>query len=481
MSEFRPTAEQEQIIEAVATGENVVVTAVAGSGKTSTLRLIGDALAPKQGLYLAFGKDIQLEAEKTFPANVECRTAHSIAYAYGQKHFPALMRKMNNNPKPWDASKTLGIYGGQQFGERFMSDRALASQVNATVTKFCHTADTEISAKHVPYEFNGSDQTDFATFIVPFARKAWADITSNNGRLKFSFDHYLKLWSIDQPQLRADFILFDEAQDADPAIAHVIEAQQSQVIMVGDASQAIYGWRGAVDALSKFRATHRLTLTQSFRFGQPIADFANLLLDMIEAEVRVVGNPAKDSAVATTADPDAILCRTNAGVIEYAMMMQAQGKQVAIAGGTKDIESFVRAAMKLMAIEAGARGFVTHPELAGFESWSDVVAHAKEDDGSDIRVRVNLINQYGPQAILDVCANSTRMEDADVVISTAHKAKGLEWDRVKIGPDFKAPTEEGETPSKAELMLMYVAVTRAKVTLDSTTLSWVAAEMEVAA
>ena len=116
MSEFRPTAEQEQIIEAVATGENVVVTAVAGSGKTSTLRLIGESLAPQQGLYLAFGKDIQLEAEKTFPSNVECRTAHSIAYAYGQKNFPALMRKMNANPKPWEAAKTLGIFQPQQFG-----------------------------------------------------------------------------------------------------------------------------------------------------------------------------------------------------------------------------------------------------------------------------------------------------------------------------------------------------------------------------
>ena len=59
-----------------------------------------------------------------------------------------------------------------------------------------------------------------------------------------------------------------------------------------------------------------------------------------------------------------------------------------------------------------------------------------------------------------------------MVISTAHKSKGREWDRVRIAADFKAP-EEGKTPSRAELMLLYVAVTRAKVALDRTALTWV--------
>jgi superfamily I DNA/RNA helicase len=81
----------------------------------------------------------------------------------------------------------------------------------------------------------------------------WADLTSPTGIMETSGDHYLKVWSLDCPQLAWDVILFDEAQDADPAIAHVVENQSRQVIMVGDASQAIYGWRGAVDALSKFR------------------------------------------------------------------------------------------------------------------------------------------------------------------------------------------------------------------------------------
>jgi superfamily I DNA/RNA helicase len=473
---FAPTAEQEAIIAASTTGENVVVTAVAGSGKTSTLRLIAAANPTKRFLYLAFGKDIQLEAERTMPSNVESRTAHSIAYAYCAQNHPALMRKMKNDPKPWDTPKIVGLPYQQAFedqGEtRVMSDKNLMAHVNATVTRFCHSKDEAITERHVPREFGDNvEQGIFARFIARFAAAAWGDLMSETGSLRFGHDHYLKVWSLDCPVLNADVVLFDEAQDADPAISHVVENQPTQVIMVGDASQAIYGWRGAVDALSKFQAPHRLTLTQSFRFGAAIAAFANGFLNALNAEVRVVGNEAKDSTVTPLGEADAILCRTNAGVIEYAIMMLDAGKRVAIAGGTKELTSFVRAAQKLMDIERTGKGFCAHAELGAFKTWTDAVEHAGTEDGSDIRIKVKLVQEYGAARLLDILASlvdvkTAKPGDYDVVISTAHKAKGLEWDSVKIGADFKLPTEAGELPSDADLMLMYVAVTRAKLSLD---------------
>ncbi|MEQ7008322.1 DEAD/DEAH box helicase family protein, partial [Actinopolymorpha sp. B17G11] len=69
--------------------------------------------------------------------------------------------------------------------------------------------------------------------------------------------------------------------------------------------------------------------------------------------------------------------------------------------------------------------------------------------------------------------------EVDVVVSTAHKAKGLEWDRVRIGDDFQAPTRDNETgqvtstPSPEELRLAYVAVTRARKELDPGSLDYV--------
>jgi superfamily I DNA/RNA helicase len=89
----------------------------------------------------------------------------------------------------------------------------------------------------------------------------------------------------------------------------------------------------------------------------------------------------------------------------------------------------------------------THPDLAAFKSWGEVQEYVQEDEGADLRVMVNLIDTYGVPAILDVCDATVREADADVIVSTAHKAKGREWNRVKIANDFKVP-EEGAEPSR---------------------------------
>jgi superfamily I DNA/RNA helicase len=75
-----------------------------------------------------------------------------------------------------------------------------------------------------------------------------------------------------EPDAPGDFILYDEAQDADPCVAGIVLAQRGkQLIAVGDESQAIYGWRGATDAMKNWPAAHRVALTQSFRFGPAVA------------------------------------------------------------------------------------------------------------------------------------------------------------------------------------------------------------------
>ncbi|EFP3712928.1 ATP-binding domain-containing protein, partial [Campylobacter jejuni] len=64
-----------------------------------------------------------------------------------------------------------------------------------------------------------------------------------------------------------------------------------------------------------------------------------------------------------------------------------------------------------------------------------------------------------------------KQEQADLILSTGHKSKGLEWNNVEIIDDFlniKQELEEREqiTIAKEELNLLYVAVTRAKNSLN---------------
>jgi hypothetical protein len=470
---INPTAEQQAALDAFATGENVLIRAGAGTGKTSTLRLLGESAPERSILFIAFNSSVKADAAKSFPSNVDCLTSHGLANRALRRTHPDLMRKLNGpRQSPVDVSKALGIpYTGFNYGELAFLGYQLATIAMTTVRRFTYSADAEITGRHVERieGATGDEQAQLEAFIVPFARKAWNDLISTSGRLSWgkSHDYYLKFWALTNPVLDYDAVMVDEAQDTNPCLSGIIANQTCQVVMVGDESQAIYGWRGARDAMGSFPASHVVTLSQSFRFGQAVADVANKFLDLLDAPLRLKGLDSIDSTVEPVEAPDAILCRTNATVIEYAMNALEQGRKPAIVGGTSEIISFANAAEKLMQSKR-----VTHADLSPFKNWGEVQEYANSDDGADLRVMTKLIDNYGVAAIREVCEASVNEGQADVIISTAHKAKGREWDTVLIAADFKAP-EADKLPGKPELMLAYVAVTRAKVTLHNVGLSWV--------
>jgi len=176
-------------------------------------------------------------------------------------------------------------------------------------------------------------------------------------------------------------------------------------------------------------------------------------------------------------DFDAILCRTNAGVIAQAIEQHAQGKtvKVTMSGGFGGLRKFCEAAEMLMNGESPWK----FPALQAFNNWPDVQAYSQTDEGAELRSMVRLADNYGVDAIVEMMANcidgadkKQRNKQADVTIITAHKAKGLEWNRVLIHGDFK-PAKSETGPSETDIRLMYVAVTRAKLFLDATALDWV--------
>ena len=60
---------------------------------------------------------------------------------------------------------------------------------------------------------------------------------------------------------------------------------------IGDRYQQIYSWRGAINAMSKVGDANFTTLTQSFRFGDSIADLANHILARFGETAKIQGNP----------------------------------------------------------------------------------------------------------------------------------------------------------------------------------------------
>jgi superfamily I DNA/RNA helicase len=471
---FPLTAEQQNIIALAKTGKSFSVIAGAGAGKTSTVRAVADAL-PGKGLYVVFGRQAKLDAEERFRGtSVEVRTGHSLAYPIIFR--AGLKRKadkwLGGGNQPFKVvNAVLGIPFNGHLG---IAPWTIARLAQDTVLRWCRAAEENIEAKHVPtYQFdslNDAEKAELAALTVPYAREVWADVIDPAGVIKFQHDHYFKLWALSHPDLsrKFDYILYDEAQDADGAIAQVILSQSIQKVLVGDTAQAIFAFRGTVDVLD--RLDTQLPLSQSFRFGSAIAAEARKFLSALGSTLDLKGTGDDDEVTTLSlSEADAVLCRTNAACVEVAFNALTQGLKVHVVGGVLD--ATIKFAEALEELRSGKK--VSHPELAAFDSYGEFVQHIQQEGKGDLSTKLALVEKFGLAGLLDIAEKTLKdAKGADLTVSTAHQSKGLEWGAVKIGEDFKAP-EEGEEPSPATLKLAYVAVTRAKRRLDIGSLAWI--------
>jgi hypothetical protein len=204
----------------------------------------------------------------------------------------------------------------------------------------CRSADPTIGRQHVPWLRGIAKQhlhDQLVDIVLPYAQRAWIDVKKpDRGKVRFVHNHYLKMWALTEPRIPADFLLLDEAQDTNPVVEQVFSAQRghAQLVMVGDSAQAIYGWRGARDVMTGFDGNH-LTLSHSFRFGEHLASEANRWLAIANAPIRLTGSPAVHTTLEKITDPDAILCRSNAGTMNEVMSLLEAGRRVALVGGGK--------------------------------------------------------------------------------------------------------------------------------------------------
>lgn len=478
---LNPTDEQTAAADAFHTGDHLALQAGAGTGKTTTLAQLAHATG-RRGRYLAYNRAIAQDARARFPSTVTCKTAHALAYAAIGHHYT---QRLNAPRRPaWQTGHALGITKAIRIGERDLSQKTLSNAALRTVARFCHTADPTIIGRHVPRLRGLEDRTlhaQLAAHIVPFARKAWGDLQHpDDGVVRFDHDHYLKIWALTSPKIDTDFLLLDEAQDTNPVVEQIFLNQRghAQLVMVGDSAQAIYHWRGAKDVMTGFDGT-QLALSQSFRFGPRLADEANRWLAIADAPIRLTGTESVPTELGPLTRPDAVLCRTNVGAMAQVMDLLTAGHRVALVGGGESLRGLALAARDL---KEGRR--TTHPELVLFPSWGDLQDYAAYDPaGRDLQPLVDLVDTHGTDAILSAVAQLAPEDQAEVTVSTAHKAKGREWARVKIADDFTPPKDTDQLDATGntipgpiddgEARLAYVAVTRARHRLDTSGLSWI--------
>ncbi len=469
----KATHEQAIAIDNARLGQSFKVIAYAGTGKTTTLQMISDAMPERRGMYLAFNKAIATEAQQKFHRHVNCRTFHSLAFRSVPRGVTDKLRLPRLSPsflaKEYRLEPiTLRRLMGGRYEKYVLMPSRLASLVANAVSFFCSTSSQYPAPRHLqaPSWLHPDDLAVLQQHLYPAVERRWLESIDPNHQAGIGHDIYLKLWALSEPNIPSDYVLFDEAQDADPLMLGILLRQkQTQVIYVGDAHQQIYAWRGAINAMMQLPLPES-RLTTSFRFGEAIAEVANTLLGGLNETVPLLGNPQLKSNVVNkphTKMRDAILCRTNARAMELLLSGLVNGDKVSLQADHVKLDRFVDAASLL---KQGKR--VTDvPELAWFNSWHDVHEYCETNEGSDIKPLVKLVDDHGTAPLKKALAKITPIEQADYVISTAHKAKGLEWNRVHLEDDYQFKLNGLDHKiSDEELRLLYVACTRAKVSLN---------------
>ena len=469
---FKPTDEQVRAMDLAGRGDSLKVSAFAGAGKTSTLASISKALGYKRGMYLAFNKAIATEAKGKLSKNCSARTFHSLAFREFGVQFNGgqLSQRLTSR----HVVDRLCVQSASFRGDA-LSAQMIANAAMMTVSAFCRTTDHELSAKHFRSDlridtdtFQGRDlDRMFKRLVIPYAQDLWR-LMKEPGDFPTTHDVYLKLYAMSKPTIPADFILFDEAQDADPLMLGILKNQNTQVIYVGDRWQQIYGWRGAVNAMQTIETDSEAHLTQSFRFGPEIAAAASEVLHYMGEHRSIRGNPDKDSRMAKVARPDAIVCRTNAVAADYFLKEIRPGRRIATTNLHR-VNTFLDTVINLRDGKK-ARG-----EYALFGTEAELEEYADSDAGGDIKPMFKMLENYGddPHWIRKTLSMAVPLTDKniDLVITTGHQAKGLEWDKIKLPHDFKTEikqNKEGEEVPipEEELRLLYVSMTRGQSAVD---------------
>lgn len=457
--------------ELIAAEDRVVIgEAVAGAGKTTTAIGYAAARPRERFLYMSFGRANAEEAKRRFGPNVSALTGHGLAYrALGHQFQDRLVGSW----RPREISEALGV------------ESRMGACIGRTLNSFYSSTDRDINESHLQVVRDWGLTDAEEGYVVEQARGAWRKIIAPGSALPVTHDTYLKLWSMQDPKLDYDCIILDEAQDTNPLTERLVLAQldHAKLLAIGDRHQSIYGFRGATNAMQNLReieGNRVVTMPRTWRFGERTAGLANTLLQNLKGEsIQIIGMGADTDWKSR----HTLLTRTNAGLFDEAFARSGRGVHWLGGVGNYNLD-LIRDAHSLWARTLYK---VKQPFMKRFRSWAEFVEYGEASRDPETRMLIRVIERYEnkiPGLIDQVVRNEVKdATQAELVLTTAHRAKGMEWDCVRIGDDFEflfAAEEEicehGTLTSatEQEVNLLYVGFTRARgvVRVNSETEQW---------
>jgi DNA helicase-2/ATP-dependent DNA helicase PcrA len=458
------------------TGHGVVI-ARAGSGKSTTIEeAVRRVPSGETVLVLAFGRDIAKAMADKLPRSAYCMTTHSFGKRLCESTFPEL-----GGRDPVTTKVRMLLV--ERYGEpgRIGSSARINYPMAAAVQKGVSLAKNTLAV--TPKEIDALID-DYDLTLRPNERAAFVEMVSallvDCAACTHAIDYDDMIWFPIVHDMRPagfDRVFVDETQDLNRCQIELclrsIKAPTAtdpggRILAVGDDRQAIFAFRGA-DAQAVPRVVSSLSavtmpLSVSYRCAQAVVRHAQRLVPDLEAAPGApegsVEHVRKHDLLRDVMPGDFVLSRSNAPLVEMTLSLLAAGRPAHMLG--RDIgENLVKLLEKSKADTVEAM-------LSWVDDWAEKQAARLMRKGKDPeppRDQAECLARIaeGEPTVASVIAKIRRLFDEDatdeerVTLSSTHKAKGLERDRVWLLRDtyLRRQTTEEEN-------LLYVGITRAK-------------------
>jgi DNA helicase-2/ATP-dependent DNA helicase PcrA len=470
-----PTEEQLAIVAAtVETEDNLLISALAGAAKTSTLVLIAQALPKVQIQCLAFNKKIATEMQSRLPDNCKASTLNSVGHrAWGD----AIGKRLRIEDKVYPIMS--GLIKGVEDPEL----QKLAYEKMSDLMKIVSQGKTAgyIPDHHFPNakrllnddEFFGGLDDILEEWEIDLVREASIISIKQAFEGLLDYDDQLLMPTVfSAPFPFFPVILVDETQDLS-VLNHVMltkmsrrlltVGKKSRLIAVGDECQAIYGFRGAHEEsmalLEETFGMRRMILSISFRCPIKVVEEARWRAPHMRWPEWAKPGEVKRLPEWTHSEiPEnaAIICRNNAPLFSMAIKLLKHGRYPQLMGN--DIGKGLLKIMKKF-------GPLDMPQDMVFQKiaeWEEEKLEKTRAEGS-VRDRADCMRVFAGEAqdLRGAMAYAEHIfnTQGSIKLMTGHKAKGLEFDDVFFLDEFILK-KEGQDRN-----LRYVIQTRAKSTL----------------
>lgn len=504
---FFPSNYQLKIIDWILRGNgNGCCNAVAGAGKSTTLVLIGKTLEesgykPSDIKICVFGKANSLDLIAKFGDRWKSSisTLNSAGWGLVKRYLKIYSNeqvKLSNNKYKWIAQE-LNLIISRNSRRSILKDKEIIADTSdfLKLINLVRLCDIEITALNISklashFEIEKVYKPGDVAIWIKECLQIGEQQAINKQCFDFVEQIYLPiLWDLGSVRSFKPykFVLVDECQDLNESqkkLVQLLAGKNGRIIAVGDPHQAVMGFAGADDNsyYNIVKSINAVELPLSICYRCPTShidlvkkEFSNIPIQASPNAVEGIIKKIKDEEIFNyIQDKDMIIGRKTSPLVSLCIQLIGRGKKAIVKGKkigeqlNKEIDELTKLSSYYWQVFSDCLEqyrTIKINQYQGLDRQEELVEMINDKLNA-----IATIYQSNPQCrnIDDLKLEIDKLfsdNDAPITLSTIHRAKGLEANRVFIWCPNHLPLtwkDQQDWQYQQEHNLLYVALTRSK-------------------